>query len=439
MFLPTTPNPEAIQITDVDGDADQDLVVVHAQQLRVWSNNGAGAFSFFDQPGLWSHLAHDVAAGDFDRDGDQDLALAVSGLGSNGYPDGTGRVAVLFNQGGRFAPAVLYDSPGSTHSITAADFNGDGAIDLASTGVSFRASIFLNDGRGGFSRIGDFGNGYTSTAIMAADFDADGDPDIAFANPGISQISVLINRNDGTFGNVVFYPCGDNCSAVIAADVDQDSDLDLVAANTYSHDVSVLRNNGLGTFAVQSRYRAGSAPRDLAALDVDSDGALDLVVADRDANVLVVLTNAGDGSFLPPVSLPVGSGPARVATGDLNRDSLLDVAVLDTGSLNVALLFGSTAPSEPPPSEPPPSEPPPGVEIELSVAVRSNKPRRVDLEWTGATTAAVSVRRNGSMLAQTANDGQFTDQPPDRGTYRYAICQDAPAACSNEVTVRFTK
>jgi hypothetical protein len=59
-FLPTNLNPEAIQLTDVDGDADDDLVVVHARLLRVWTNNGANGFSFFDQPDLWPHLAHDA-------------------------------------------------------------------------------------------------------------------------------------------------------------------------------------------------------------------------------------------------------------------------------------------------------------------------------------------------------------------------------------------
>ena len=430
-FLPTNTNPEAIELTDVDGDADQDLVVVHSQRLRVWSNNGASGFSFFEQSGLWPHLAHDVASGDFDRDGDRDLALAMSGLGSNGFPDGTGRVAVLFNQGGSFGPAVLYSSPGSTHSITAADFNGDGAMDLASTGVSFRASIFLNDRTGGFTHIGDFGTGYTSTSIIAADFDGDGDPDVAFANPGISQVSVLINRGDGTFGTAVLYPCGDNCSAVIAADVDQDGDLDLVSANTFSHDVSVLSNGGLGTFAVQGRYRAGSAPRDVAALDVNADGSLDLVVADRDADALVVLANAGNGSFESFSVVPAGRAPARIATGDVNRDGLVDVAVLNTLSLNVAL-FGTDAPSEPPP-------PPDDVEISLSVAAKTNKPRSVDLRWTGATAGGVSVSRNGSVVAITENDGRFTDLPPDRGTYVYVVCQDAPLACSNEVTVRFSR
>jgi hypothetical protein len=53
--------------------------------------------------------------------------------------------------------------------------------------------------------------------------------------------------------------------------------------------------------------------------------------------------------------------------------------------------------------------------------------------------SVVTVNRNGSVIAQTANDGQFTSSVSAKGTYRYTVCQPQPVRCSNEVTVRFTK
>lgn len=123
----------------------------------------------------------------------------------------------------------------------------------------------------------------------------------------------------------------------------------------------------------------------------------------------MVLANAGDGSFGPPSAVSVGRAP-RIAAGHTSGDTSVDVAVLDTGSLDVAV-FGTNLPDSPP-------APPPDVHITLSVAGQTNKPRSVDLRWSGATADAVSASRNGSVITVTENDGQFTNRPPERGTYR---------------------
>jgi plastocyanin len=76
----------------------------------------------------------------------------------------------------------------------------------------------------------------------------------------------------------------------------------------------------------------------------------------------------------------------------------------------------------------------------LTVAGTTTKPTRtVDLRWTGATGSTVTINRNGSAIAQTANDGQFTNTLSAKGTYRYTVCEPQPLRCSNEVAVRFTK
>jgi PKD repeat protein len=64
----------------------------------------------------------------------------------------------------------------------------------------------------------------------------------------------------------------------------------------------------------------------------------------------------------------------------------------------------------------------------------------VDLSWSGATGATVDVRRNGSFLRTTANDGADTDNTGNKGgaTYTYQICEaGGTTTCSNEVTLVF--
>jgi len=434
VFYPLPASPSAVAVADIDLDGDKDIVALAATRLRVFLNDGAGSFAARDQTGLWTHEAHDLTVADLDRDGDADLTVAMSGIGANGFPDGTGRLGVLFNGGdGVFAPAVLYDSPGSTFSVVSADLNGDGFQDVASTGNSFRASVFLNDGAGTLTRIGDFGNGYTSTSIKAGDLDFDGDVDLAFANPGISRISVLRNAGDGTFPSFAFYEAGDNCNDVVMADTDRDGDLDLVSANYYGRNVSVLTNRGDASFEPHVTYPAGVFPVDLINADFDGDQWADLAVADRDGNAVLVLLNNGNGTYATASTVAAGGRPTRVETGDLNGDERADLVVLNAGSLQIAVLLGSADGTDPPPPPPPP------VEISLAVAGTTTKPRSVDLRWTGATAPTVVISRNGTAIAQTPNDGQFADSPAARGTYRYIVCQQGPDVCSNQVTVRFSK
>ena len=435
VFYPVPASPAAVAVADVDLDGDKDIVALTASRLRVFLNDSSGSFAVRDQAGLWTHEAHDLTVADLDRDGDPDLTVAMSGIGTNGFPDGTGRLGVLFNRGdGVFAPAVLYNAPGSTFSVVSADLNGDGFQDVASTGNSFRASVFLNDGAGMLTRIGDFGNGYTSTSIKAGDLDVDGDVDLAFANPGISRITVLRNAGDGTFPSFASYEAGDNCNDVVMADTDRDGDLDLVSANYYSRNVSVLANRGDASFAPQVTYPAGIFPVDLISADFDGDQSVDLAVADRDGNAVLVLLNHGNGTYPEASAVAAGDEPTRVETGDLNGDQRADLVALNRGSLQIAVLLGSAGGTGPPPPPPPPA-----VTISLAVARTTTKPRSADLRWTGATAPTVVVIRNGTAIAETPNDGQFADFPAARGTYRYMTCQQGPDVCSNEVTVRFSK
>lgn len=96
VFYTTATSPMAAAIADLDGDLDSDIAVVTAGALRILVNAGNGSFSARDQSGLWSHEAHDVTTADLDRDGDADLVVAMSGIAANGFPDGTGRIGVLF-------------------------------------------------------------------------------------------------------------------------------------------------------------------------------------------------------------------------------------------------------------------------------------------------------------------------------------------------------
>jgi PKD repeat protein len=82
-----------------------------------------------------------------------------------------------------------------------------------------------------------------------------------------------------------------------------------------------------------------------------------------------------------------------------------------------------------------------GTSITLTASKRTNKggKRFVDLTWTGATTANVDVRRNGTLRATTANDGAYTDNlNRASGSFSYQVCNaGSTTACSSTATVTF--
>ena len=83
--------------------------------------------------------------------------------------------------------------------------------------------------------------------------------------------------------------------------------------------------------------------------------------------------------------------------------------------------------------------PPPAVTITLTASGRTVKKKHyVDLAWSGATSATVEIRRDGAVVATTANDGAYTHYAGTRrGTYRYAVSHPGGSPTSNEVVVTF--
>jgi PKD repeat protein len=78
--------------------------------------------------------------------------------------------------------------------------------------------------------------------------------------------------------------------------------------------------------------------------------------------------------------------------------------------------------------------------ITLSVTGRQDATKHyMTLVWSGANGATVDVYRNGAFLANTANDGHYTNSRTIRVpvTYTYKVCEAGTAICSNEATVGF--
>jgi len=79
-------------------------------------------------------------------------------------------------------------------------------------------------------------------SVFSADFDSDGDKDLAVANRGCQYITVFMNNGDGTFADAINYGVGNNPNSVFSADIDGDDDFDLAVTNYTDDNVSILVN-----------------------------------------------------------------------------------------------------------------------------------------------------------------------------------------------------
>lgn len=287
-----------------------------------------GTFRVFSTgEGPWVEPASIVAA-DFDGDGDVDLAAVNRAVST---------VALLLGDGtGGFAASEEFDGGVFPRSAAAGDFDSDGLLDLA---VAIEGNPFLGldyilvlPGRAGaFDAYESFLVGAEPGVIAAADFDRDGHLDLAVA--AASEPLVSLHLGDGAFG---FTHAGDfaldaPASDLEARDVNGDGFLDLLAPMPMADAVAVLAGDGAGSFAALASVPVGEEPLSIAVADADFDGAADFATANFTGRGLSVRLGDGAGGFVAAggaaAEVPIGRPALDVAAGDLDGDGAPDFAV----------------------------------------------------------------------------------------------------------------
>ncbi|UCD62746.1 MAG: VCBS repeat-containing protein, partial [Candidatus Zixiibacteriota bacterium] len=214
------------------------------------------------------------------------------------------------------------------------DLDGDGSKDIAVCCAFNVASILLNNGDGTFQPpilIPAGGN----ENIAVADLDNDNDLDLitaSYVHPNPGHACVLLNNGDATFLPPVYYPAARVPHWIVAADFDDDGDNDLALANRDTWDVSLFLNNGDATFEPATNYGVGAGPSALVTFDFDGDNDLDLATSNLNIDEVGVILNFGGTS----------SGPCCTIRGDFNHSGTLDV--LDVTCFVDWLWVGGNAP-----------------------------------------------------------------------------------------------
>ena len=264
-----------------------------------------------------------------DLDGDGDVDVVAS--------DPSGPALQVFFQStpGVFGlePPIYVDRAPS--SVTAADLNGDGYLDLVSASSTVGLTLFFQVRPGKFEPERQL-SVRGARSVVAADIDGDGDMDLVSANGSRDTLAVFLQEGPGVFPDEplppIQLPAGSDPVAVVAADLDADGYVDLVSANEGSNNVSVFWQSPTLEFQQMELGGEGTTdgPRSVTVADLDGDGDLDLVSANGGASVnLTVFLQRPTGEFDPPLILEdpeTEDRPVSVTVADVDGDGDLDVA-----------------------------------------------------------------------------------------------------------------
>jgi len=352
----------SLAFADIDNDGDQDFLTtgvnLDLDTLTIlYKNDGLGNFEEVSNTSLPNAIYGDIAFGDIDNDGDQDLVIAGLGIGNISFTklfvnDGSGNFSEVDNSS---------LEPITQGKISFVDIDNDGDQDVFISGnclelggwISLKSQIYLNNGNGNFylSPFEDFST-YGSFDIT----DVDGDKDYDILISGKSDFSseakavLYLNMGNGEFieqENPAFI--GTFGATVNFADIDADNDMDVLITGSHNDLQGIARlyiNDGLGNFTATENQLIPVQYSACDFADVDLDQDLDLLIlglaSSSNGPITQLYSQDGNGAFssLQDLSfIDLSQGAVEFVDVDGDSDKDLFITGFEAGNISRAKLY----------------------------------------------------------------------------------------------------
>ena len=341
--FPVAGGPRSLKMVDWDRDGWNDLAVVirFFDRVTLYTNTGGQLQVGASIP--VGHLPRELDLGDFNGDHQVDIAVI------NRYSLDVSVVPGFSGQAAFASLDQVYPVDGTVTGLSVRDYNNDGRADVIQLHIaSGELSVRLSQPDGRLADPVFYPIGIRPSAQAVTDVNNDKQPDIVVADLS-GSISVRLGRADGSFGPEERYVLPKNLVghlyAIVAADFDNDGNVDLAAGYADCR-VVFLKGDGKGHFSPAGYYDHplyfGYEARSMAAADLDGDGDLDLVGAGLDGKISVI---ENEGDLLRTQKLKITSFESPGLTDvrslqvlDENKDGDWDIFV--TGTAGNALFLG---------------------------------------------------------------------------------------------------
>jgi len=303
----------------------------------AWANHRSG-----DRP-----LPENMTSGDFNDDGNTDLAIDLSGFDNFAVLQGDGA--------GNFTLSRHIEEDTLPKDIASGDVDGDGLPDILSIAEwGYNIRVYLGDRKGDFQFVNEFPGDGEPNRLVLADLNKDGKLDVVANAPAEGVVLVYFGLGGGRFSNTALeledYP---NIFGIATGDFNEDSNLDIAITyfenktETGSH-LQILLGDGAGNFSVGANVLTNPQANNVHAFDLNHDGHLDLIIAGAGSeNVAGLFLSSflgdGAGNFTESqvIDLGLGSIKGKLGIADFNRDGNVDVAFpRSTGGSDLLIFLG---------------------------------------------------------------------------------------------------
>lgn len=320
----------SVAVGDFNSDGKIDLAVVGGDTsgngLAFFAGNGDGTFAspvYF--PTTLAGASITAVAEDFNHD--HNLDLFVGGNGSSQVILGDGK--------GNFQNGQLESVYGD--GVAVGDFNRDGNLDVATTQPfpNFSAtsvSVLLGNGDGTFQSPQAYSGLEEPFAIAVGDFNGDKNFDLAVGDYLFNTVVILQGNGDGTFNNVGQWFAGVNPGSIAVSDFNADGKVDLAICDYAGIGVAILPGEGNGMFPNVGYRRTGAGPSAVVAVDLNHDGSFDLAVVNNLDDSFSVLLNA-EGTYVTLTSSPNPSLQGQTVTFTATVQGSVITTPAPTGSV----------------------------------------------------------------------------------------------------------